>query len=292
MPEPMVPPPITATRSSRRAFAPAMPGTFCALRSAKNRCLSAFASALSRSVTNVARSVRTASANGVLAASRTISTALPTDGTPRAERRASPAAFSTSAASEAGTAAADSRRFPACATSARAAASRSPSTTRSTIPSVAASLAPTRRPAPMSAMARATPTSRGSRCVPPAPGRMPSFTSGSPTVAPAVASRRSQASASSNPPPSALPDIAATIGCRHASIARITSGSDGSSGASISRMSAPATKSRPAPVSTMPVTPASSANERNSRSSSTRTACESALTGGLSMVTTAMPPLR
>ena len=294
MPEPMVPPPITATRSIRRAFAPATPGTFCALRSAKNRCRSALASALSRSVTNVARSVRTTLSKGRLpAASRTSSIALPTAGTPRAPRSASAAAFSISASSPAGTAASDSLRLLACATSARAAASRSPSTTRSTSPSAAASLAGTRRPDAMSAMARATPTSRGKRCVPPAPGMMPSFTSGSPTVAPSAASRRSQASANSNPPPSALPLIAATIGCRHASIARITCGSDGSNGAmSISRMSAPATKSRPAPISTMPRASDSSTSDRNTRSSSLRTACESALTGGLSMVTTAMPSAR
>jgi enoyl-CoA hydratase/carnithine racemase len=42
---------------------------------------------------------------------------------------------------------------------------------------------------------------RGSRCVPPAPGMMPSLTSVSPTSAPSAITRRSHASASSRPPP-------------------------------------------------------------------------------------------
>ena len=56
--------------------------------------------------------------------------------------------------------------------------------------------------------------SRVSRCVPPAAGRRPSETSGRPTrtLGASAAMRQSHASASSYPPPSALPLIAATVG--------------------------------------------------------------------------------
>ena len=66
---------------------------------------------------------------------------------------------------------------------------RSPSTTRSTMPSLCASLAPTGSPAQIISIAFSTPTSRGRRCVPPDPGRMPSFTSGRPTFAEGTAIR-------------------------------------------------------------------------------------------------------
>jgi hypothetical protein len=72
------------------------------------------------------------------------------------------------------------------------------------------------------------PTTRGSRWVPPAPGSSPSFTSGSPIFAPGVATRKWQPSASSSPPPSAMPWIAATTGLVAASSARITCASVGS----------------------------------------------------------------
>jgi len=53
--------------------------------------------------------------------------------------------------------------------------------------------------------ANSGPTARGSRCVPPAPGSRPSFTSGRPSFASFVATRKWQASATSRPPPSAVP---------------------------------------------------------------------------------------
>ena len=49
------------------------------------------------------------------------------------------------------------------------------------------------------------PARRGNRCVPPAPGMIPSITSGWPTFASLVATRKWQACATSSPPPSALP---------------------------------------------------------------------------------------
>ena len=59
------------------------------------------------------------------------------------------------------------------------------------------------RPLQTISLARAGPTSRVSRCVPPAPGMMPSRISGWPRRAVSPATRRSHAHASSSPPPSA-----------------------------------------------------------------------------------------
>ena len=53
---------------------------------------------------------------------------------------------------------------------------------------------------------------RPSRCVPPAPGMIPSVVSGSPTFTCAAATRRSHTSASSRPPPNATPLSAAITG--------------------------------------------------------------------------------
>ena len=64
----------------------------------------------------------------------------------------------------------------------------------------------------MRSLARAGPTSRASRWVPPAPGMMPRLISGWPSFASAAATRQSQARASSQPPPRAYPVIAATTG--------------------------------------------------------------------------------
>ena len=89
------------------------------------------------------------------------------------------------------------------------------------------------RPAPRSALsrvasmmrrlARCGPISRGSRCEPPAPGKMPRSVSGKPNVARACRMRRSQASASSAPPPRACPLSAATTGLGASSSSRCTS---------------------------------------------------------------------
>src|SRR5258705_200672 len=81
--------------------------------------------------------------------------------------------------------------------------------------------------------------SRVRRCVPPAAGRSPSETSGRPTrtLGASAAMRQSHASASSYPPPSALPLIAATVGKGSAArslkirwisrLARVISSADG-----------------------------------------------------------------
>src|SRR5579884_300400 len=87
---------------------------------------------------------------------------------------------------------------PVAASSTSAAA-----TTRSTRPMARASLASTWRPERIRSLARAGPTSRLRRWVPPPPGMMPSRISGWPKRASSAATRKSQARASSQPPPRA-----------------------------------------------------------------------------------------
>ena len=61
-------------------------------------------------------------------------------------------------------------------------------------------------------IASAFPTARASRCVPPAPGMMPSPVSGCPNRAVSDATIRSHVIASSQPPPRHQPETAATSG--------------------------------------------------------------------------------
>ena len=65
-----------------------------------------------------------------------------------------------------------------------------------------------------SSIARCLPITRASRCVPPPPGMIPRRISGWPSSALSDATIMSQASASSQPPPSAYPDTAAISGVR------------------------------------------------------------------------------
>mmetsp|Transcript_27940 Transcript_27940/g.88997 ORF Transcript_27940/g.88997 Transcript_27940/m.88997 type:complete len:262 (+) Transcript_27940:1871-2656(+) len=183
-------------------------------------------------------------------------------------------------------------RLPSRAPSMRdAAASRSRSsssppagTTSSTRPMSWASAGPSGRPEVMTLMACLTPTSRGRRCVPPAPGRMPSFTSGSESVAPSAATRAWQPMATSRPPPMALPWMAATTGLEQSSSASHTSGSTGASRArplANSLMSAPPLKPAPAPLTMTPRTSGSASARCTPCSSASRISLLSALTGGL-----------
>jgi hypothetical protein len=84
-----------------------------------------------------------------------------------------------------------SGRFSASAVSANAtpAAVRSPSTISSIKPTRSASSAPIGSPLTIIWRAFCGPTTLGSRCVPPAPGRRPSFTSGRPKRAPFTPTR-------------------------------------------------------------------------------------------------------
>ncbi len=82
---------------------------------------------------------------------------------------------------------------------------RSAANRRSTRPMANAPPGSTLSPVAIIPSARLGPTSRSRRCVPPLPGMRPSFTSGSPSwYTPSAAKRRSQAKASSSPPPKAL----------------------------------------------------------------------------------------
>ena len=73
-------------------------------------------------------------------------------------------------------------------------------------------------------MARALPTMRGSRCVPPSHGSTPAGTWGMANRAPSAAMRRSQARASSSPWPMAGPLIAAMTGASSAATVAATRG--------------------------------------------------------------------
>ncbi len=138
-----------------------------------------------------------------------------------------------------------------------------------------------------------TPTSRGSRCVPPAPGKRPSFTSGSAICAPGEATRKWQPSASSRPPPIATPWMAAMTGfcpCSMAAMTVISIGSAVSWGVLNSRMSAPPEKALPAPMSTTALTSSSAAARSSPASMPLRNSYPRPLMGGLLRVMTATAP--
>ncbi len=138
-----------------------------------------------------------------------------------------------------------------------------------------------------------SPTALGRRCVPPAPGRSPSFTSGSAICAPFVATRKWQPSGSSSPPPIAVVCSAAMTGLGLDSNAAMSVRSVGSAsifGVLNSRMSAPPENALPAPVSTIAST-FESASARSSPSSiAERTGWLMPFTGGLSSVMSAILP--
>src|SRR5918997_864138 len=101
-------------------------------------------------------------------------------------------------------------------------------TTRATRPARSASSAVRNRPLRIMSIATALPTARVSRCVPPAPGMIPSDVSGWPKRAVSEATMRSHAIASSQPPPRQKPDTAATSGVHRERIASaLEEGTDG-----------------------------------------------------------------
>jgi len=181
------------------------------------------------------------------------------------------------------------------------------STTRSTSPIDRASDASTILPLNTRSLALDAPTRRASRCVPPPPGMMPRRISGWPNRLDVPAIRRSQASASSQPPPSATPATAAIVGHgipatafnapRKAAPIRATcSGGEIANGSvpprsANSEMSAPAAKILGPPVSTTTLGVCSV------RSAAIACSCSSnsthnALTLPWRNVTTAMPSSR
>ena len=163
----------------------------------------------------------------------------------------------------------------------------------STRPAASASLAGIGSPDRIIGSAFSMPTRRGSRCVPPAPGMIPSLISGRPSRVPAAATRKWQPIVSSSPPPSGVPCTAAMVGFFTSSMMVITSiRPGGCGGLPNSVMSAPATNVRPAPVRMIASTPASSRAAMTQSLMPARTAWRSAFTGGLSMVMMATLPSR
>ena len=131
---------------------------------------------------------------------------------------------------------------------------------------------------------------RGRRWVPPAPGNMPRFTSGRPTLLSAKVMRWWQANATSKPPPNAGPGRTATTGLDAFSILSSTSGSMGDkSPPENSLMSAPPEKIGSEEVITMALTLSSSSALFMPSINPTLIARDSALTGALCIVSVATP---
>ena len=153
-------------------------------------------------------------------------------------------------------------------------------------------------PPRMISFARPSPIRRARRWVPPKPGIMPSPISGWPKVALSEASRRSQAAASSQPPPKAAPLTAAMTGLGlfwMRSMAPVPLWSlQASTPVRPERAltSAPAAKALlPAPVRMMtPTSLHETAQSRKSQSSAQQAAFIAFLTSGRLTVSTAIPP--
>ena len=214
--------------------------------------------------------------------------------------RSSPAASASSAASIARLARPIATTAPPASVRAHSIAVTSTSaagTTRSTSPIASASSARTWRPDQIISLARAGPTSRGRRCVAPPPGMIPSSISGWPRRAVSPATRRSHASASSSPPPSAKPVMAAMTGRGIAATAssasrKLRATVRASSGPPNSSMSAPAASAFSLPHTTTALTVASAAISRAVSASAPSIACDSGLSGGRfrRSTTTPSPP--
>src|SRR5262245_39232688 len=101
-------------------------------------------------------------------------------------------------------------------------ASDAPATTRCTSPHVWASAAENRRHSMMISFARAGPTRRTKRVVDATPSGTPRSTSGIHSCASAAAQRKSHASVSPQPPPTAWPLIAAIVACSSPSSSVLT----------------------------------------------------------------------
>mmetsp|Transcript_32815 Transcript_32815/g.83865 ORF Transcript_32815/g.83865 Transcript_32815/m.83865 type:complete len:289 (+) Transcript_32815:1540-2406(+) len=137
------------------------------------------------------------------------------------------------------------------------------------------------------------PTRRGRRWVPPKPGMMPSCSSGSPRLVLGPQMRALQAMATSRPPPSATPRMAATVGFGPASMRShsiwLTSLSRPPPPEANWLISKPAQKLSPAPVMTMPFTAGLSCADFAHAARSLSTFGWSALTGGLHIRMMATP---
>ncbi len=195
MPPPIVPPPITPTLSTGRwGVSLAKPSIFDACRSAKKMCLIPADWELSIHSANSLRSIAWPSANDNVVAASTAETICPGAICPLA-RFARTARYSSKIdGSKSGTTCSLLRRTGALSpisssAQARAPPSKSPSTILSTRPMSTACPAEIGAPLVMRSSDALTPARRVVRCVPPAPGSKPSFTSGMPTFADEIAHR-------------------------------------------------------------------------------------------------------
>mmetsp|Transcript_18997 Transcript_18997/g.58481 ORF Transcript_18997/g.58481 Transcript_18997/m.58481 type:complete len:261 (-) Transcript_18997:124-906(-) len=168
--------------------------------------------------------------------------------------------------------------------------------TDATRPAASASSAPICSPVRHMRMALDLPIARTSRCVPPAPGIVPSRISGWPNLAAAPQIMMSHIMASSQPPPSANPFTAAIVGVR----SDATSCHDANMSSAyvagnvlsfISLMSAPAAKARSEPVRTMQPTDGSASHALVHAFTSAMSGPDSALSAfGRFSVTSPTPP--
>lgn len=163
-------------------------------------------------------------------------------------------------------------RAMAAANSSAAARARPGGTNRLTNPIVYASSAGTGRPVRIRSIARLSPISRGSRTVPPSINGTPQRRQNTPSVASDSATRRSHQSASSSPPATAYPEIAAITGLlsviRVGPIGPSPSGSTRLPlGVPIALRSAPAQNVPPAPQSTATAASGSASKARNASAS-------------------------
>ena len=302
MPAPMVPAPITAARRIGSALTCApRPGILRASRSAKKTCTSARRCGLSRHSMKYPRSRANAASFGSVQAASMLSTILQGASCPRAlgssRRRnaANSSGLTSRMRSVRSLAIRSGRRSPAARRASASAPASAGSASSSTSPSSSAREALRWAPEVMASSAACGPARRVKRCVPPAPGISPSFTSGRPTLALAAATRQWQASASSKPPPRATPSIAATMGFVPASIFACTSrvmGDFSTRPEATSLISAPAANVPSAPVTTTERTARSCSARCSPCSSPSRTARLRAFTGGLAIVSTATSPSR
>ena len=164
--------------------------------------------------------------------------------------------------------------FPAMRSARAWAAASSPSDGCSddTIPHLSASSASRMRPVRRSSLARASPTISRRRQVAPAAAMMPSPVSGLPILRVGVPIRRSAAYASSAPPPSAYPSIAAITGIgsslmRMNAVALIPLRASDARRSRSCAMSAPDAKTPPEPVRISVRGSASSSAHRTCRAS-------------------------
>ena len=285
IPVPMVPAPITATDATLRGLTPSgRPVTRPAARSAKNTCRRAADTGPSISCLNRRpSSAKPASMERVapystasmieIGAGYSLKAVLAVF---RANWQSACRSGSFTLRSRARGSGLPSRSAAAEASAtATAAPIRSASTTLSNSGDLANRATGNGSPDNITLSAPSTPIRRGRRCVPPAPGSRPSFTSGRPIRAVASATRWWQLIASSRPPPSAMPSIAATTGLWRSSSKELRVHKDGPriiSGVPNSRMSAPALKVPLPPTSTMPSTAGSAAARCKAASISIRNA--------------------